>query len=163
MRIKVEIAPGELFDKLTILGIKLEKIKDNTKIVFVKNEQAILKKSVSKLHEWVAGNKIANSKALNSAITKLRQINEKIWDIEDKIRDCERRQDFGDKFVQLARSVYLTNDERARIKKEINEFFDSDIREEKSYTDYEAKDVNHVEECNRLVKEHNERNRGQND
>ena len=167
MRIQVEIAPGEVVDKTTILEIKLQRIKDPQKLVYIQNEFNILNKSVRKLQNSLEANRRHDDiKVFSRLLESLRVINEKIWNIEDKVRDCELRKDFGSLFVGYARSVYLTNDDRARLKKEINELFNSDIREEKSYTDYTKKDEpkkgepkkDHVAECNRLVSEHAKRN-----
>ena len=166
MRIQVEIAPGELFDKITILEIKLEKITDENKLIHIKNEWLILRTSANELLEEQIEQQKPNtkSKKLSDLTEQLKKINQQIWDIEDDIRDCERRGQFGGKFVQLARSVYLTNDKRAELKKEISILFDSDIMEEKSYTEYanipKAPKQDHVKECNQLIKEHSERNNG---
>lgn len=160
MRIQVEIAPGEFFDRITILEIKLKKITDEDKLVHIKNEWLILRTSANKLLETKQNE---TPKQYDELITQLKKVNQQIWDIEDDIRDCERLQNFGDKFIQLARSVYLTNDKRAKLKKEISILFDSDIMEEKSYAEYtnipKTPKLNHVEECNKLIKEHSERNK----
>lgn len=166
MRIQVEIAPGELVDKLTILQIKLEKIDDKEKLCHIQAEWDTLNASADKLTDWLEGNKRHQEiKQLGSLIPRLKSINQQIWDIEDDIRDCERRGQFGGKFVQLARSVYLTNDKRAELKKEINVLFNSDIMEEKSYTEYIQKPTpkptprqDYVKECNKLIEERSERN-----
>ena len=164
MRIQVEMAPGELIDKFTILQIKLEKIDDKEKLHHIQAECHTLTTSADKLTEWLEGNrKHQEMKQLGLLIPQLKEINQQIWDIEDDVRDCERQQHFGNKFVQLARSVYLTNDKRAKLKKEINILFDSDIMEEKSYTEYtntpkQTPKQDHVKECNQLIKEHSERN-----
>lgn len=128
MNIKVEIAPGELIDKITILEIKLERISDQKKLANVKIESDILTKRRDE--------SLTSSKELERLTIELKSINEKLWVIEDDIRDCEREQDFSDKFIQLARSVYFTNDKRAALKKDVNELLGSKIVEEKSYQEY---------------------------
>jgi hypothetical protein len=134
MRISVEISPGELYDKISILQIKKSRITDKSKLKFVLAEHTTLVYSVDIVQNNLSPEQTKN---LTNLLTHLETINDKIWDIEDNIRECERRKDFGSEFIQLARSVYLNNDERARIKKDINTLFDSDIQEAKSYADYE--------------------------
>ena len=133
MRLQIEVPPGELADRITILQIKMEEIKDDEKLVHVNadlNQSLavldILRRSVGGL-VW---------DQLEPFMEELRELNKRIWDIEDNIRMLERVQDFGQEFVQTARSVYFTNDKRANVKRQINELFNSDIREEKSYTEY---------------------------
>ena len=126
--IRIEIAPGELIDKLTILDIKRERIRDPRKRVHVEAEFAILRRA----HD----ESLAPSDRLDSLRGALRAVNARLWEIEDDIRDCERRGDFGAGFIQLARAVYRLNDERARLKREINEMLGSAIVEEKSYSAY---------------------------
>lgn len=128
MNILVEIAPGELLDKLTILNIKLRRIGDPAKLANVRVEHDVLTR--------VRDEAIAADAGLEQMVQQLEEINERIWNLEDDIRDCERRRDFGDPFVQIARLVYRTNDERAAMKKLINERLNSGIVEEKSYTAY---------------------------
>lgn len=123
--IDIPVSYGELVDKLTILEIKLANITDNSKHKNVRVEYNLL---LSKYQS------IAN-KTLDQ-YNQLKDINQKLWIIEDEIRECERKQDFSDTFVQLARSVYINNDERSRIKRKINETLSSSIIEEKSYTKY---------------------------
>ena len=134
MRIEIEVAPGELFDKLTILEIKLKKITDKDKLAHIQKEGDLLTASSNRLCGRLVGLDVAK---LRKFIDQLREINEQIWDIEDAVREYEQNQDFGDGFVQAARSVYITNDKRATIKKEINTLLNSDIMEEKSYTEYQ--------------------------
>ena len=124
----VAISWGELFDKLTILEIKLEKLTSKIALENVRRE-------FKQLSLIFNDNFSANNKAhlLNK---QLRQINQQLWDIEDAIRVKERESRFDEDFIQLARSVYIINDERFRIKKNINKLFGSEITEEKSYTDY---------------------------
>tara|TARA_B100000427_G_scaffold118195_1_gene98437 strand:+ start:16029 stop:16430 length:402 start_codon:yes stop_codon:yes gene_type:complete len=126
--ISIPISPGELLDKLTILEIKLERIKDKEKLTNVSYEYDSLKTIVQR--------DISQSSKLKTLYQELKLINEKLWDIEDDIRDCERDQDFSDTFVQLARSVYITNDKRASLKKDINTYLGSNLVEEKSYQAY---------------------------
>ncbi len=126
--ISIPISPGELLDKLTILEIKLERIKDKEKLTNVSYEYDSLKTIVQR--------DISQSSKLDTLYQELKLINGKLWDIEDDIRDCERDQDFSDTFVQLARSVYITNDKRASLKKDINTYLGSHLVEEKSYQSY---------------------------
>ena len=128
MMLLVEVAPGELIDKITILEIKLKNIKDETKLANVRREYKILM-------EIYRAN-IEETDALRALIDELRDANAKLWDIEDDIRDLERVQDFGDTFIALARSVYRSNDRRAAMKREINVLLNSNIIEEKSYAAY---------------------------
>lgn len=123
-----EIATGELVDKITILQIKMEKITNPEKLANVERELKIL----SKTHEQ----HMDSSSELAALTSQLLDVNKKLWNIEDDIRDKERLQEFDDEFIQLARSVYFTNDERCRLKREINTLSGSRIVEEKSYTDY---------------------------
>jgi septal ring factor EnvC (AmiA/AmiB activator) len=122
---KIEVSNGELVDKLTILEIKLVKIKDIEKLNNVRKEHAILQKAVSQI--------ISKEDVLYK---KLLEINQKLWEIEDKIREFEKKRYFGRDFIETARLVYVNNDIRAKIKKEINLKTNSDLFEEKSYEDY---------------------------
>ena len=126
--VKVDVAPGELIDKITILLIKSERMDDPHKIANVQLELDILQA----IHE----SSIPGSPALDGLTAKLKRVNEALWEIEDDIRACEAKRDFGDTFVQLARSVYRTNDERAQLKRDINVLLGSQILEEKSYKPY---------------------------
>ena len=128
MKIAVDIAPGELIDKLTILEIKLEKIKDERKLANIRSEYADLMR--------VFRSSIVETSRLTTLIAELKRINATLWEIEDDIRDQERAGTFGQAFVDLARSVYRTNDLRAATKREINELLNSAIIEEKSYSSY---------------------------
>ena len=124
----IPISWGELFDKITILEIKIENFQEKSALKNVKTE-----------HDQL--NKIYNSNFLDHQnakllITSLKQINIKLWNIEDKIREKERSKNFDKEFIELARNVYFTNDERSRIKRNINETFGSKIIEEKSYSKY---------------------------
>ena len=126
--IQIPISPGELLDKITILQIKAERIDDAVKVANVKTELEMLSKVWSETVE--ADDEI-------SALTaELKSINEALWEIEDDIRDEERNKRFGDRFIELARAVYVTNDERANAKKKVNLHLNSTIVEEKSYQDY---------------------------
>ncbi len=129
MTIKVELAYGELLDKVTILQIKSERITDEDKLANVNKELELLNKL------WKMDEK--SSVDISSEFTALKEINEKIWDIEDGIRDKERVKEFDQPFIELARSVYFSNDKRADIKRAINLKLGSDLIEEKSYADYE--------------------------
>ena len=126
--IRVPIAIGELIDKISILEIKSERITDPAKLRNVKTELAVLDEIKS-----AAG---LATPDMTPFAEQLKAVNAELWDIEDAIRELEARGDFGARFIALARSVYLTNDRRARIKQQINQAFGSDIVEEKSYTDY---------------------------
>jgi predicted nucleic acid-binding Zn-ribbon protein len=125
---KIPISWGELLDKITILKIKLENITSKNALENVEQE---LKKLQSILTQYCP-----KTMATNQLEGELRQINQQLWDIEDKIRDKERNHAFDDEFIQLARSVYITNDQRSRIKRKINDMFGSELVEEKSYSKY---------------------------
>ena len=127
IKMKVEISNGELLDKFSILEIKMGNINDPSKLTNVQNEYRELMDDCTNL---------LRDSSINSLYSDLKEINQKLWVIEDDIRECERRKDFGDEFVSLARAVYFTNDERARVKKEINLASGSSLVEEKSYQDY---------------------------
>ena len=127
MSINVPISTGELLDKISILIIKEKNIQDENKLLLVKNELTLLKATIEKLE---------NKSDINNYIEKLVDINTKLWNIEDQIRDCERKKIFDQNFIDLARSVYITNDKRSKIKLEINKKFDSEIVEVKSYEQY---------------------------
>lgn len=129
MTIKVELAYGELLDKITILQIKSERIADENKLSNVNKELNLLNDL------WALDKK--SSVDISEEFSALKAINEKIWDIEDGIRDKERVKEFDQEFVELARSVYFSNDKRAEIKRAINLKLGSDLIEEKSYADYE--------------------------
>lgn len=127
-KILSEISAGELMDKITILEIKKVKIADPEK-------QVIINKELNSLHSTYQTS-LTPSPELQEQITKLKTINLTLWDIEEGKRECERQKDFGDKFIQLARSVYIENDNRAKIKAEINRLTNSTISEVKSYKAY---------------------------
>ncbi|MBC8339990.1 MAG: hypothetical protein H8E39_15020 [Alphaproteobacteria bacterium] len=126
--VSIEIAPGELIDKITILEIKLERIKDEAKLANVRLEWETLTKARDAA--------IEPTPELDRLSAELKAANEALWEIEDDIRDCERDKNFGETFVQLARSVYISNDKRAALKREINELLGSSLIEEKSYAAY---------------------------
>jgi len=127
--IQIPISPGELLDKITILQIKAERISDPAKVANVKTELDMLSEV------W---NKAVEVDAEISALTaELKSVNETLWEIEDDIRDEERNKQFGERFIELARAVYVTNDERANAKKKVNLHLHSAIVEEKSYQDYQ--------------------------
>lgn len=125
MRLTIEVSPGEAADKLTILHIKQDRIRDAEKLAHVGREAAMLEAALAPLR--------ARFPAILPLIAELRAVNEALWDVEDALRLHEKRGDFGAEFVRLARSVYETNDRRARIKAEINRILGSDIAEQKSY------------------------------
>ena len=127
-KILTEISTGELLDKITILEIKLVKIKDKENLLEINKEYESLKETKN--------SNIKLTKNLEKLIIQLKEINLKLWDIEDKKRICEKNKDFGQAFVDLSRSVYLNNDKRANIKSEINKILDSNIREIKKYVNY---------------------------
>jgi hypothetical protein len=126
--ILVPVSPGELIDKLTILEIKAERIRDAAKLANVRHELQLLQDT------WRASGHAKHD--IEAQWAELRRINGELWDIEDHIRDEERAQRFEAEFIRLARAVYVTNDERARVKREINQRLGSSIVEEKSYADY---------------------------
>lgn len=127
-KIYSEISAGELFDKISILEIKKNKIKD-------KNKRNIILKELSSLQKTASEN-IEKSKSIIKLYKKLKSINLKLWKIEDDIRDCERKNNFESKFIKLARAVYFANDERSRVKSKINSLTKSNISEVKSYKKY---------------------------
>ena len=129
MKVLAEISVGELFDKITILNIKTQKINDSEKLINIKNELNFLNKQASNIN-------VKNQVSLSKNINKLQSINEELWDIENFKRECEANKDFGEKFIQLSRDVHFKNDIRAQIKKEINLLTDSNIVEEKEYSKY---------------------------
>ena len=127
---KIEVSTGELVDKVTILEIKTEKLKKTEKLTHVTKEYTLLREAMESLGITTDSDEFK----------KLKEINLRLWHIEDNIRIEELKQNFGDVFIQLARSVYLVNDERAAIKREINLKFGSELIEEKEYVDYKQKE-----------------------
>jgi hypothetical protein len=126
--VEIPVAIGELIDRITILEIKVERFTD---AAMTKNPRAEL----SMLRER-RDQAIPQSPQLDALAAQLRAINQRLWDLEDRIRDCERRADFGPDFIAVARSIYRTNDERAAVKRQISIKFGSDLIEEKSYAPY---------------------------
>lgn len=134
MKVDTPISVGELVDKITILKIKSEMIKDKNKLKEVKNEKKELDEKLLQMENTEDSEK--SFYYLYSLKNDLYKTNSKLWKIEDDIRECERKKDFGEKFIQLARDVYYTNDNRFDIKNKINELTNSDIKEVKSYESY---------------------------
>tara|TARA_R110002073_G_scaffold258681_1_gene421688 strand:- start:39561 stop:39956 length:396 start_codon:yes stop_codon:yes gene_type:complete len=130
---KIEVSNGEIIDKYTILEIKLSEIKDAKKLVNIQNEYNVLTPVVENIYEGVK-----DVEHLRKLQNDLLEVNKKLWKIEDDIRECERANDFGKIFVDLARAVYYVNDDRSDIKKEINVYTGSDLVEEKSYENYKS-------------------------
>lgn len=126
--VTIEVSPGELLDRITILEIKTERIGDPTKLANVREELAVLRRARD--GAIPAGPEVARIEAA------LKAVNERLWEVEDALRDCERAGDFGTRFVELARSVYRTNDRRAALKRELNLALGSRLVEEKSYSPY---------------------------
>lgn len=126
--IHVPVSPGEVLDKITILEIKSERISDADKLVNVKRELELLQAAWEKF--------VDEDETVQRIHAKLKAINEDLWEIEDDIRDKERAKEFDQVFIDLARSVYVTNDRRADAKKELNVYLGSEMVEEKSYQDY---------------------------
>ncbi|MDA9697472.1 DUF6165 family protein [Candidatus Pelagibacter sp.] len=127
-KIIVEVSVGELLDKISILEIKKEKIKDPEKLKFISNEHSILRDQLEK--------NVKSDEKLEKLFQELKDINVKLWDIEDDKRNCEKNKDFGDKFIKLSRDVHFLNDDRAKIKLEMNNHTGSSIKEIKEYTSY---------------------------
>ena len=127
-KIIVEVSIGELLDKISILEIKQEKIKDTEKLKFINNEHSILRDQLDK--------NVKSDDRLNDLYRSLKEINSKLWVIEDDKRQCEKDKNFGDKFIKLSRDVHFLNDDRAKIKLEINNLTGSGIKEIKEYTSY---------------------------
>ena len=127
-KIIVEVSIGELLDKISILEIKQEKIKDPEKLRFISNEHSILKKQLD--------DNVKSDDKINDLFQSLKDINARLWVIEDDKRQCEKVKDFGEKFIKLSRDVHFLNDDRAKIKLEINNLTGSAIKEIKEYTNY---------------------------
>ncbi len=127
-KIIVEVSIGELLDKISILEIKQGKIKDPEKLKFINNEHSILKDQLDR--------NVKSDDKLNNLYLSLKEINSKLWVIEDDKRQCEKEKDFGEKFIKLSRDVHFLNDDRAKIKLEINNHTGSVIKEIKEYTSY---------------------------
>ena len=127
-KILTEISPGELLDKISILEIKLERVKDKKSQEEIKKEYKILKE--------IQTNSIKITDEIKNLIQSVKNVNIELWDIEDKLRIYEKNRDFGKNFIELARGVYFKNDDRAKLKNEINEILESNIREIKQYINY---------------------------
>jgi len=127
-KILVEVSVGELLDKISILEIKQEKIKDAESLKFIKDEYNILKAELDK--------NIKTDENLKNLFNSLKEINSKLWVIEDDKRMCEKNKDFGENFIKLSRDIHFLNDDRAKIKLEINNHTGSKIKEIKEYTSY---------------------------
>ena len=127
-KILTEISAGELLDKISILEIKLDKIKDKGSLIEINKEYTSLSETKN--------SNISITKDLENLTKQLKETNMKLWSIEDEKRMCEKNKDFGKKFIELARSVYLNNDKRAKIKSEINKLLGSNIKEIKKYINY---------------------------
>ena len=127
-KILVEVSIGELLDKISILEIKQDKIKDLEKLKFINEEHSILNSQLSK--------NVKSDEKLNSLFSSLKNINSKLWVIEDEKRQCEKDKNFTDQFIKLSRDVHFLNDDRAKIKLEINNYTGSKIKEVKEYTNY---------------------------
>jgi len=127
-KIIVEVSIGELLDKISILEIKQGKIKDPEKLKFINNEYSILKNQLEK--------SVKSDEKLNNLYQSLKEINTRLWIIEDDKRQCEKDKDFGEQFIKLSRDVHFLNDDRAKIKLEINNHTGSVIKEIKEYTSY---------------------------
>ena len=127
-KILVEVSVGELLDKISILEIKKEKIKDPEKLKFINDEYEVLKNQLNQ--------NVKSDDKLNNLFNSLKDINSKLWVIEDDKRLCEKNSDFSEKFIKLSRDVHFLNDDRAKIKLEINNHTGSKIKEIKEYTSY---------------------------
>ena len=127
-KILVEVSVGELFDKISILEIKKDKIKDKEKLKYISDEYNLLKEQMV--------NKVKLNEKLSGLFDSLKDINSKLWVIEDDKRLCEKNSDFGEKFIKLSRDIHFLNDKRASIKLEINNQTGSKIKEIKEYTSY---------------------------
>ena len=127
-KITAEISTGELFDKISILEIKLEKIRDKNSQIEIKKEYKILKE--------IQNSSIKMEDKIKDLFKSIKEINLKLWGIEDKLRICEKNKDFGKNFIELAREVYFNNDKRSKIKSKMNKVLGSNIREVKEYANY---------------------------
>ena len=127
-KIQSEISAGELLDKISILEIKLKKIKDKSSQIEINKEYKVLKKTKNL--------NIKFTNEIEKLYKEIKKVNLNLWEIEDKIRTCEKNKDFGKNFIELARGVYFNNDKRAKIKSKINSVLGSNIKEIKQYADY---------------------------
>ena len=128
MSVVIDVSWGELIDKISILEIKAERLRDSEALANVERELALLTEARDRA--------LASDVDIGAEYSELKTINESLWDIEDEIRDCERRGDFGSRFIELARNVYRTNDRRSAVKQNINRALGSALIEEKAYTTY---------------------------
>jgi hypothetical protein len=128
MAIEIPVSWGELFDKITILKIKTQRFEDNKKRAHVRKELDLLTDLARRL--------VPERQDLADMVKQLEEVNMALWDIENSIRKCEQKKDFGERFISLARSVYITNDQRAELKHQISRLLESDLIEEKSYQEY---------------------------
>ena len=131
--ILVEISYGELLDKISILEIKKERINDSEKLKFINDDLNLLK---IQMHKITKSKNFKNRDKIHKLYLSLKEINAKLWVVEDDKRICEKNSDFGEKFIKLSRNVHFFNDERSKIKLEINNLTDSKIKEVKQYTSY---------------------------
>ena len=127
-KIQSEISAGELLDKISILEIKLDKINNKNSLIEINKEYKILKEAKDK--------NIESSEKIEHLLKEIKKVNLNLWNIEDKIRTCEKKRDFGQIFIELARSIYFNNDKRSKIKSEINKISGSNIKEIKQYVNY---------------------------
>lgn len=128
MSVTIEVSYGELIDKITILEIKAAKVSDPAKLANIRTELGLLERT------WTSH--VQSSQQINELTDRLRVVNNKLWEVEDRLRDKERTRTFDEEFINLARSVYITNDSRAKIKRELNELLNSKLVEEKDYRPY---------------------------
>ena len=133
MKVRIQISPGELIDRLTILEIKAASLSDEAKLRNVRHEMALQRR--------VRYHAVPSSRALLVLERQLKEVNQKLWHIEDDIREREAAMDFGEEFIRLARAVYFTNDRRCELKRKINELLRSEIVEEKGYKPYRVTEV----------------------
>ena len=129
-KILSEISPGELLDKISILEIKIEKVKDKNSLEEIKKEHKILKE--------IQTSSVDITGKIRDLFQSVKNVNVKLWNTEDKLRICEKNKDFGKRFIELARSVYFANDERAELKSKINKILKSNIIEIKQYDNYKV-------------------------
>jgi hypothetical protein len=134
---KIEVSDGEIFDKFTILQIKMNEIKDKAKLVNIEKEYEILHHVTNQIKVNLFESDKNNAELLIKLQNDLQEVNKELWDIEDDIRNEERNKRFGEEFIRLARAVYVTNDKRCDVKKQINILTKSGLVEEKSYEDYQ--------------------------
>ena len=132
--ITIPVSFGELIDKITILELKLQYIKESSKVINIKRELSLLNDSY---HNYCQSYSTAITHQIYPIRCNLVEVNRRIWSIEDDIRKKEKLKEFDEKFIQLARSIYINNDKRAKLKRQLNEIVNSEVQEEKSYEKYE--------------------------